>query len=123
MTVYVYIYIYIYIYTYINIHIYIYTHTHRSIVESERECKMLRVQRTKLDRLSAALKSERLAEELTGGAGEHSLSLEMYKLLQLTSKLKAQVRACACVCVCVSVLVCVCVSVCALAYVCGCRGA
>ncbi len=81
---------------------YIYIHTHtehtqthgtrcRSIVEGERECRMLRVQRTKLERLAAALKSERLAEELTGEARERSISADMYKLLQLTSKLKAQV--------------------------------
>lgn len=63
----------------------------REILDSERESRLLKVQKTKLDRLAASLKSERLAEELAGEAGAGSLSSEMHKLLQLTAKLKAQV--------------------------------
>lgn len=63
----------------------------REVLAREQESRALRVQKVKLDRLAASLKSDRLAAELSGTAKDSTISNEMLKLLQITQKLRAQI--------------------------------
>ena len=64
----------------------------KSVLSSERETRQLRVQKNKLDRLAAALKSQRLLHEVLNPEAEpgvEGLSDQMKTLLKATSRLRS----------------------------------
>lgn len=67
----------------------------QSILTSEREARALRVQKNKLDRLAASLKTQRLLDEVLGGSScsANTLTDEMQKLLWATSRLRSQIES------------------------------
>eukprot|EP00960_Hanusia_phi_P072380 767775-Hanusia_phi.AAC.6 len=63
----------------------------REVVEGEREYRSLAVQKSKLDRMSAAFTSSRVIQELTSRELSYNMTDDMKKLLKSTNRLKSQI--------------------------------
>ena len=64
------------------------TSTKVQILIQEREARALCMQKNKLDRLTAALKSQRLWEQISGAETSEAITSEMHQLLHITAHLR-----------------------------------